>query len=124
MDCELLFAMFLHGVLLAHVMMNVRPGMERYHVVQLRQLSFFNDEISPDPAQRDLQDKLAMYLDQVELHLSTQVSARSDALFAALLTIQDLYADVGESLKAIHRIRARIYLLHKHLVFSVGRLFA
>ncbi len=86
----------------------------------IRDLSFFKPESAVDPKQRDLQDRLTAYLDQIELNLQTQVSARSDALFSALLTIQDLYADVARSLHVIKQIRARIFLLHKHLVYSVG----
>ncbi|CAK7231447.1 hypothetical protein SEUCBS140593_007925 [Sporothrix eucalyptigena] len=57
-----------------------------------------------------LQEKLSWYLDTVEVYLIDSIAQSSTAFFSALVSLQDLYADVEEALATIKVLRERFSL--------------
>jgi hypothetical protein len=63
-----------------------------------------------------MQERLSHYLDVVEQQLMRQIQARSDSFYKALDTLQELYAEVDVTLRAIVEFRAVIRRLDENLV--------
>lgn len=59
-----------------------------------------------------LHETLSSYLDLVEVGILKQVSQRSNAFFAALCTVQDLYVRIGYICLVISKLRDQIRRLH------------
>ncbi|KAG8934593.1 hypothetical protein FRC02_009673 [Tulasnella sp. 418] len=56
----------------------------------------------------EVQDRLSQYLDVVEQHLSTEISARSSSFFEALSNLQSLQAEGSSCLKRISQLRKQL----------------
>lgn len=62
-----------------------------------------------------LQEKLSWYMDTVELHLISSISAASTTFFAALGSLKELYSEAERSVKRIQELRVELQKLDKDM---------
>ncbi|CAG8433685.1 11264_t:CDS:10 [Ambispora gerdemannii] len=67
-----------------------------------------NPEISTNAL---LQEKLAHYLDTVEIHLVKEISKRSSSFFAALSNLQALHSETLECVAQINALRGKLVII-------------
>lgn len=65
-----------------------------------------------------MQEKLAYFLDSVEVELVTQLSKRSDSFFEALSTLQELHNQVKETCQSIQHMRWQCNSLDEVMVLQ------
>ncbi|KAI9777364.1 MAG: hypothetical protein M1816_004794 [Peltula sp. TS41687] len=62
-----------------------------------------------------LQEKLSWYMDTVELHLISSISAASTSFFAALGSLRALYDEAADSLQKIRSLRSELASLDQNM---------
>lgn len=67
-----------------------------------------------------LQEKLSWYLDTVEIHLISSISAASKSFFAALGSLKELHSEAADSVSKIQTLREDLSQLDKDM--AIGRL--
>ncbi|KAF2673331.1 Vps54-domain-containing protein [Microthyrium microscopicum] len=67
-----------------------------------------------------LQEKLSWYLDTVEIHLISSISAASKSFFAALGSLRELHSEAADSVAKIQKLRLDLEKLDKDM--AMGRL--
>jgi vacuolar protein sorting-associated protein 54 len=67
-----------------------------------------------------LQEKLSWYLDTVEIHLISSISAASKSFFAALGSLKELHSEAADSVDKIRILREDLAQLDKDM--AIGRL--
>jgi vacuolar protein sorting-associated protein 54 len=67
-----------------------------------------------------LQEKLSWYLDTVEIHLISSISAASKSFFAALGSLKELHSEAADSVSKIQKLREDLSQLDKDM--AIGRL--
>jgi vacuolar protein sorting-associated protein 54 len=65
-----------------------------------------------------LQEKLSWYLDTVEIHLISSISAASKSFFAALGSLKDLHSEAAESVAKIKLLREDLSKLDKDMAIG------
>jgi vacuolar protein sorting-associated protein 54 len=65
-----------------------------------------------------LQEKLSWYLDTVEIHLISSISAASESFFAALGSLKDLHSEAAESVAKIKLLREDLAKLDKDMAIG------
>jgi vacuolar protein sorting-associated protein 54 len=63
-----------------------------------------------------LQEKLSWYMDTVEIHLISSISAASTTFFGVLGSLRELHLDVADSVKRIQALRKELNALNKEVV--------
>jgi vacuolar protein sorting-associated protein 54 len=67
-----------------------------------------------------LQEKLSWYLDTVEIHLISSISAASQSFFAALGSLKEIHSQAADSVQKIQNLRAELAQLDQDM--AMGRL--
>lgn len=65
-----------------------------------------------------LQEKLSWYMDTVEVHLISSISAASSSFFAALGSLRELHAEAAESVDRIKSLREELEALDKEMAVA------
>lgn len=65
-----------------------------------------------------LQEKLSWYMDTVELHLISSISAASTSFFAALGSLRALYDEAADSVKKIRNLRSELASLDQNMALG------
>ncbi|PHH60474.1 hypothetical protein CDD81_1605 [Ophiocordyceps australis] len=65
-----------------------------------------------------LQEKLSWYMDTIEVHLITSISAASTTFFTALGALKELHSEAAESVERIHALRGELAALDEEVAAS------
>ena len=65
-----------------------------------------------------LQEKLSWYMDTVEVHLISSISAASSSFFAALGSLRELHAEAAESVERIKSLREELEALDQEMAIG------
>jgi len=65
-----------------------------------------------------LQEKLSWYMDTVEIHLISSISAASSSFFAALGSLRELHSEAAESVERIKSLREELEALDKEMAIG------
>ncbi|KAI0802386.1 Vps54-like protein-domain-containing protein [Xylaria sp. FL0064] len=62
-----------------------------------------------------LQEKLSWYMDTIEIHFISSISAASTTFFTALSSLQELYLEAADSVERIKALRKKLEALNKEI---------